>query len=184
MGFLRTALDDSEREFVNLIRSDPHILWETLRTCHNERGTLPQVRLMQTLNGIKFSSDMSKMAAGIQSIRDTVKHIFAQTAITPDTLIICSILQALESNHDEIRAAASSHYMSNPTAGPQWLYDRLATEIQFKTQLTGSTETVLAASGVICGNKLCGKGHQTELCFGKGGAMEGKHDEVMKLIQE
>ncbi|KZP29957.1 hypothetical protein FIBSPDRAFT_946457 [Athelia psychrophila] len=177
IAYLKCYIDDTELAHIGTI-DNPHTFWVFLANRHNKRGIFPVIRLLKTLFGYQFSADISTMALTLQNIRATNERIFDQSAITKDSLLICCIMNALEANHDNIRAAASSYYTSNPGAGSQWLFNRIATEIQFMSRVPAATQ-------IICENKKCGKaGHWRDMCYQPGGGMEGKRGEVRRMVKE
>src|SRR6202050_5373209 len=87
----------------------------------------------------------------------------------------------------------TSYYISNKTADSTALSQRIEQEIVYKTKHENSSDTALAAqtghhriqnsgcSTKICSNPICPhlNGHLGSDCWEKGGAMEGKRDEVL-----
>jgi hypothetical protein len=97
----------------------------------------------------------------------------------------CSrIYSQLVPNEDVMMLNALEQFLSNPTATSAVLANRINQEVVYKAKSESSPETALTAqhkrskSTKICSN--CKRsGHLADTCFQKGGAMEGKKDEVL-----
>ena len=187
IGFLKAFVEDGKKSY--LATENAHTAWQNLLVRHEKQGPTTQVRLIQEVLSISYAKDVSTWAATTDRIRDLCTRIFAQAVPTFDVLFMVAMLNALERNADHIRSEMTSHYISNPTATSAPLSTRIEQEIVYKTRREGTSESALAmrtkpfkgsGSTLVCGNTLCGRtGHKTEDCFGTGGAMEGKRDEVL-----
>jgi hypothetical protein len=98
----------------------------------------------------------------------------------------------LEREADNIRSEMTSYYVSNKNCDSTALSERIEQEIVYKIKRESSSDTALAAqsghrrnqngrSTKICSNPICPhpNGHLGSDCWEKGGAMEGKRDEVL-----
>ena len=99
-----------------------------------------------------------------------------------------AMLNALEREAHHIRSEMTSHYISNATATSAALSNRIEQEIVYKTRREGPSESALAIRTgkaftkprKVCGNPNCKcTGHTTSECFQRGGAMEGRREEVL-----
>lgn len=183
IAFLEQNVADSEKEFLET--EDSATAWSNLIKRHQQRGPITQIRLIQELFSIEFTSDITALPAALDRARHLTDRIYAQSIPTADTMCLVSILGALEKNFDNIRSDATSHYISNPTDGLQWLVNRISEEVLFKAPKlsTDRAAEIALFMTLICGN-CKRKGHKTELCYQPGGKMEGKKAEVEKGIAD
>jgi hypothetical protein len=191
IGFLKANVDDGEKSF--LTTDNAHTAWTNLVDRHEKQGPITQVRLIQEVLSISYPKDVAVWSATTDRIRDLCARIFAQAVPTQDVLFMVAMLGALEREADHIRSEMTSHYISNKTATSKALSERVEQEIVYKTRReNGSSETALAMhsgkrfqgrsnSTKTCSNPICPhpNGHLENDCWEKGGAMEGKRDEVL-----
>ena len=186
--FLKAYVKDSEKSFLTMT-NDAHIAWNSLRDCHKKQGPITQVHLIQELLSISYPKDVSTWSLTTDHLCDICTWIFAQAVPTFDILFMVAMLNALECEADHIRGQMTSYYVSNQNASLSARASRIEQEAVYKTRCEGdSSESALTAcsakpgrkSTKICSNPQCSKtGHLLLDCFGKGGPMEGKYEEVL-----
>src|SRR5882762_1701312 len=189
IGFLKAFVEDSEISF--LATDDAKIVWDNLVNRHEKQGPITQVRLIQEVLSISYAKDVSAWSATTDRIRDLCDRIFAQTVPTKDVLFMVAMLSALERDADHIRSEMTSYYISNKTADSKALSERVEQEIVYKTRRENGSDVALTMqtngrrnqklSTKVCTNPICPNpnGHLGTDCWEKGGAMEGKRDEVL-----
>jgi len=165
--------------------TDATVAWTNLIDRHEKQGPITQVRLIQEALSISYSDDVSSWPSTTDRLRDICTRIYAQVVPTQNVLFMVTMLNALEKKADHIRSKMTSYFLSNPTASADVLANRINQEVVYKTRTNPSFPNVALAahshhgkSGKICSN--CKRtGHMTDSCFQKGGAMEGRKDEVL-----
>src|SRR6202167_2174026 len=190
VGFLEMYVDD--RELPSLLSENAHTVWNNLITRHEKQGPITQVRLIQEVLSISYSKDVTTWQATTDRMRDLCARIYAQAVPTQDIMFMLAMLTGLEREADNTRSEMTSYYISNKTADSTALSERIEQEIVYKTKRESSSDTALAAqsshrrnqnarSTKICSNPICPhpNGHLASDCWEKGGAMEGKRDEVL-----
>jgi hypothetical protein len=183
ISFLSMHVDDSELPSLTG-QTNASVAWNLLLARHERQGPITQVRLIQEALSVSYSDDVSSWPATTDRLRDICGRIYAQVVPTQDVMFLVSMLNALEHKADHIRSEMTSYFLSNPAATSEVLANRINQEVVYKTK-TESSEIALSAqhrrparSGKICFN--CKRsGHLADSCFQKGGAMEGKKEEVL-----
>jgi hypothetical protein len=107
-------------------------------------------------------------------------------------MFMLAMLTGLEREADNIRSEMTSYYVSNKTADSSALSERIEQEIVYKNKRETSDTALAAQTGnrrnqgsnrstKVCSNPICPNpvGHLGCDCWEKGGAMEGKRDEVL-----
>jgi hypothetical protein len=183
ISFLSMHIEDSE--LPNLVGVvDASVAWNNLLARHEQQGPITQVRLIQEALSVSYTDDVSSWPATTDRLRDICARIYSQVVPTQDVMFLVLMLNALEQKADHIRSEMTLYFLSNPTATSEVLANRINQEVVYKTKTESSPEIALAAqhkhakSTKICSN--CKRtGHLAETCFQKGGAMEGKKDDVL-----
>jgi hypothetical protein len=195
VGFLEMYVDDGE--LPSLLSDNAHTVWKNLLTRHEKQGPITQVRLIQEVLSISYSRDVTTWQATTDCMRDLCDRIYAQAVPTKDVMFMLAMLTGLEREADNIRSEMTSYYVSNKAADSSALSERIEQEIVYKNKRENSSDTALTAqagnrrnqgsrsqgscSTKICSNPICPhpNGHLGSDCWEKGGAMEGKRDEVL-----
>ena len=191
VGFLEMYVDDGE--LPSLLSDNAYKAWTNLLTRHEKQGPITQVRLIQEVLSISYSKNITTWQATTDRMRDLCACIYAQAVPSQDIMFMLAMLTGLEREADNIRSEMTSYYVSNKTAVSTVLSERIEQEIVYKIKCESpSSDTALAAqsghrrnhnahSTKICSNPICPhpNGHLASDCWEKGGAMEGKRDEVL-----
>src|ERR1700733_704016 len=190
VGFLEMDVDDGE--LPTLVSDNAHTVWTNLITHHEKQGPITQVRLIQEVLSISYSRDVTTWQATTDRMRDLCAHIYAQTVPTQDVMFMLAMLTGLEREADNICSEMTLYYVSNKTADSSALSERIEQEIVYKNKCETSDTALAAQTGnrrnqgsnrstKVCSNPICPNpvGHLGCDCWEKGGAMEGKRDEVL-----
>ena len=123
---------------------------------------------------------------------DLCARIYAQAIPTQDVMFMLAMLTGLEREVDNLRSEMTSYYISNKAANSTALSKCIEQEIVYKNKRENSSNTALTVqtsschhqgnqSTKICSNPICPNpnGHLGSNCWEKGGAMEGKRDQVL-----
>jgi hypothetical protein len=189
IGFLKAYVEDSEVSFLETDNAKK--AWDSLVNRHEKQGPITQVHLIQEVLSILYAKDVSVWSSTTDRICDLCDRIFAQAVPTKDVLFMVAMLSALEREADHIRSEMTSYYISNKTADSKALSECVEQEIVYKTRRENGSDVALAMqtggrrnqkpSTKVCTNPICPNpnGHLGNDCWEKGGAMEGKRDEVL-----
>lgn len=105
---------DSKKEYLET--EDLAVAWRNLADQNQKRGPITQIRLIQELFSLEFTSDIASLPITIEHARNITDHIYTQSIPTADTLLLVSILGAFKKNYDQIRSNTTFHFISNPTS--------------------------------------------------------------------
>ena len=125
-------------------------------------------------------------------MHDLCVCIYAQAIPTQDVMFMLALPTRLEHEADNIHSEMTSYYISNKAADSTALSECIEQEIMYKNKHKNCSDTALTIQTSshhhqgnwptkICSNPIClnPNGHLGSDCWEKGGAMEGKRDQVL-----
>jgi len=187
---LRTCSTSEENKFLRA-HTNAYLAWNALKAHHEQVGPIAQILLIQQVLVVRYCQFECLSTMSTQ-LGELVRCIYAIGIPKEDNFLTIMMLNTMAEdlphvrNHNTDALATST---STTTYGPMNIHSRLDVEQQLiDIEQSKGGDIALAATKssnsqnhtecVTCGN--CGNtSHITKDCFGKGGVMEGKHDEVL-----
>jgi hypothetical protein len=183
-------VSDAEKDYLRScnIKSASDI-WKALKTRHRQKAST-QTSLLDDLLSIRIDRD-SEMVKKVAHIREICKHIFEIGTLDEDKLASVVLLHALSSDLRHIRDKQEDNDTSTPAdivqslekAKMRWEEE---TKTERDTEERANAARIAAKSQTTSKNTkngactTCNGKHRTDECWGEGGAMEGRHDEVLE----
>ncbi|KAJ7577826.1 hypothetical protein C8J56DRAFT_969830, partial [Mycena floridula] len=195
LSFMRGKL--APEEFKTADKEDTAIgLYRALRTRHQNRGAVAQVRILDEALSIKFGSP-STFGDTTLRLTNLNRDLWENGPIDPDTFLSVLLLRATLANHPALFRDLNDHLVSATTANPytsDHVAERIAAEAITPTHAK-SPDTVNVAAVVPAAPKVAPRGrgcnnciskglpggfHTEDYCIKPGGKMEGKTLEESK----
>jgi hypothetical protein len=198
---LRTRSTQEEGKFLRPF-TNAHTAWTELKARHEKVGPIAQILLIQQALAMRFRRTECLSATGMQ-LSDLVRRIYAIGLPKEDDFLTIMFLNALTDDFPHVRNhIADAITTSTPSAsyGPNNIHAQLDVEQQLiDSEKSKSGDVAMVAThkggGAARSTKTCsdcgrtghssccttcnGWGHNAKDCFGRGGAMEGKKEEVL-----
>ncbi|KAF7342817.1 Retrovirus-related Pol polyprotein from transposon TNT 1-94 [Mycena sanguinolenta] len=161
-------------------------IWNELKKRHRQKAAT-QTSLLDDLLGIRIErgADMVDAAAKVRNIST---QVFEVAALDADKLALAVLLRALSPELKSIREKWEDDSNAKPGDIVQSLekekrrWEEETKQARTAEALANAARTQKSAttnnSKGLCGN--CSGTHRTDECWGKGGAMEGRRDEVLE----
>jgi hypothetical protein len=187
---LRTRSTSEENDFLRNY-TNAYLAWDALKSRHEQVGPIAQILLIQQALAVRYRRS-ERLSTTSTQLGEIVRRIYAIGIPKEEDFLTIMMLNAMAEDLPHVRnhiADALATSTSTKSYGPSNIRSRLDVEQQLiDTEKSKSGDIVMAATGkgngaqhrdrVSCGT--CGNSsHPTKDCFAKGGAMEGKRDEVL-----
>ncbi|KIK32504.1 hypothetical protein CY34DRAFT_101373, partial [Suillus luteus UH-Slu-Lm8-n1] len=199
---LRTHSSSEEQEFLRPF-TNAFLAWTALKARHEKVGPIAQILLIQQALAVRYRR-ADRLSVTSTQLSDVVRRIYAIGLPKEDDFLTIMMLNAMTDDLPHVRnhiADALATSTSTSAYGPSNIRSRLDVEQQLidSEKLKASDVAMVASAkgnrrdarpGKVCSEcnvaghssccTTCGNwGHLAKDCFGKGGAMEGKRDEVI-----
>ncbi|KAG2740703.1 hypothetical protein P692DRAFT_20752727 [Suillus brevipes Sb2] len=200
---LRTRSSSEEQEFLRPF-TNAFSAWTALKARHEKVGPIAQILLIQQALAVHYRRT-ERLSVTSTQLSDVVRRIYAIRLPKEDDFLTIMMLNAMTDDLPHVRnhiADALATSTSTSPYGHTNIRSRLDVEQQLldSEKLKSSSEVAMVASGKgnrrnahpgkVCsecntvGHSSCCKtcsswGHVAKECFARGGAMEGKRDEVL-----
>jgi len=197
---LRTRSTPEEGEFLRSF-TNAHLAWTELKGRHEKVGPIAQILLIQQALSTRFRRGEC-LSVTSTMLTELVRRIYAISLPKEEDFLMIMLLNAMTDDFPHVRNhIADAITTSSPSApyGPSNIRARLDVEQQLiDSDKSKSGDVAMVANnkgGHTRSSKTCsdcghtghssccttchGWGHNAKDCFGKGGAMEGKKDEVL-----
>lgn len=189
MAALHTCSTTKKNEFLQGY-TNAYLAWDTLKSRHEKVGPIAQILLIQQALAVKYVRSEC-LSTTSTTLHDLVRRIYTIGIPKEEDFLTIMMLNTMAEDlphvHNHIVDALTTSTASKPY-GPTHICSCLDVEQQLlDTAKSKGTNVALAATS-RGGNsrdncKCCGtcgnSSHLTKDYFGKGGAMEGKWDEVL-----
>ncbi|KZT18528.1 hypothetical protein NEOLEDRAFT_1031456, partial [Neolentinus lepideus HHB14362 ss-1] len=184
-GLLSLRATQEERRFILEAGSNAMLAWSTLCNCHIKQGPLAQITLIEDAFTTHYSAS-EPYAVTSERLAQLVHHIWAIGIPTEELFLSIVMLNALSPHLPNVRDHVATELAKATDASPLTpavIQTRLVFEQQLvdHAKATQSGVDVLAVqtlTGAVCTHCKC-KGHLVASCWGPGGPMEGRCDEVL-----
>jgi len=188
---LCTCSSSEENEFLRGY-TNTYLAWKALKSRHEQVGPIVQILLIQQALAVWYRRS-ERLSATSTQLRELVRRIYAIGIPKEEDFLTIMMLNAMAEDLPHVRnhiADALSTSTSATAYGPSNIHSCLDIEQQLiDTEKSKTGDIAMAATGKgnnttqrhdrvscdTCGNSS----HPTKDCFAKGGAMEGKRDEVL-----
>ncbi|KAG2361283.1 hypothetical protein BDR07DRAFT_1377336 [Suillus spraguei] len=177
-----------ENEFLHG-HTNTYLTWGALKSRHEKVGPIAQILLIQQALAVWYRRSERLFTTSTQ-LNELVRRIYAIGIPKEEDFLTIMMLNAMAEDlphvHNHIADALATSTSTTPY-GPSNIHSRLDIEQQLiDTKRSKDGDIAMAAIGrgnhnaqsrerTACGNTS----HPTKDCFGKGGATEGKRDEVL-----
>ncbi|KAJ7710572.1 hypothetical protein B0H17DRAFT_1173559 [Mycena rosella] len=185
---IRMKINPAERDYPrdHCTTASAHDIWTELKKCHRQKAST-QTSLLDDLLGIRIERGADMVdAAG--KVRDISKQVFEVGTLDADKLALAVLLRSLslelraicEKYEDDDLATPGDVFKSLEKEKLRWEEEnkqKAAEEKANAARVQKNTPAKSATRG-LCGT--CNEKHRTDECWGEGGAIEGKRDEVLE----
>jgi hypothetical protein len=187
---IRMNIAPGERDYLrdHCTINSAHDLWLELKKRHRAKAST-QTALLDDLLGVRIERG-AEMVDSAGKVRDVSKQVFEAGALDADKLALAVLLRSLSPELRHIR----DKYEDDDTAKPSDIVKSLEKEKlrweeegkqksaderanAARVQKTPQAKTTATTKG-LCGT--CSGKHRTDECWGEGGAMEGRRNEVLE----
>jgi hypothetical protein len=187
---LHTQSSSEENKFLRGY-TNAYLTWKALKSCHKQVRPIAQILLIQQALAVQYRHSEHLSTTSTQ-LGELIRCIYTIGIPKEEDFLTIMMLNAMAEDLPHVRnhiADALSASTSTTAYGPSNICSHLDIEQQLiDTEKSKTGDIAMAATGKgnntqhrdrvscdTCGNSS----HPTKDCFAKGGAMEGKRDEVL-----
>ncbi len=191
-AMIRMNIAASERDYLrdNCKCTTANEIWKELEKRHRQKSSTQPSLLDDALSANIYRDE--DMVTTANRVRDICKQIFEIGTLDAETLArvvllraLCSDLKHVREKHEDNDKSTAADIVASLEKETLRLKDELKKEAEEEKANAALTQKSHSkgkghthGQNGLC--ETCGGRHRTDECWGRGGAMEGKRDEVLK----
>ncbi|EIW76044.1 hypothetical protein CONPUDRAFT_158812 [Coniophora puteana RWD-64-598 SS2] len=186
LALIREKCTAEERQHITYMET-AFEAFHLLKSCHEELGPIYMVRLYQRFFDSHFSRS-ERFETTAKRIRDMAHQIYAMGPLSEDQLFSIGLMHALGREFPTIRNEVAMQMTAMRHGGhfnSSSVLQRLDIEQAAVDLDSGAVALATIAGRRPSGNTMCNscqRPHPTANCWARGGAMEGRRNEVLDTL--